>query len=147
LREIESLFSGACLAVRRELGMAHPEGAEPDRERFLDWARHLEDDEDLGRDPRMMVPLFYDVGRNKTKVWAVLGWSSRPVRIDFAVPPQARVLTASDPQVRVAFKGIERSLAYLVSAEVYVEKLLDRDEFRRHCDAHVTRSAILGSLP
>jgi hypothetical protein len=31
-------------------------------------------------------------------------------------------------------------------AEVYVSRLLDRDEFRRHCDRHQTRNAILANL-
>jgi hypothetical protein len=33
-----------------------------------------------------------------------------------------------------------------VTAEVYVTRLLDRGEFRRHCDTHRTRSAILAGL-
>jgi hypothetical protein len=31
-------------------------------------------------------------------------------------------------------------------AEVYVNRLLDRDEFRRHCDAYQSREAILANL-
>jgi hypothetical protein len=31
-------------------------------------------------------------------------------------------------------------------AEVYVSQLLDRDEFRRHCDRFKTREAILANL-
>jgi hypothetical protein len=33
-----------------------------------------------------------------------------------------------------------------VTAEVYVDRLLDRAEFRRHCDRYQTRSAILENL-
>jgi hypothetical protein len=32
-------------------------------------------------------------------------------------------------------------------AEVYVSKVMDRDEFRRHCDQYQTCSAILANLP
>jgi hypothetical protein len=148
LREIESLFSGAHVTVRRQLGLAHPADAEAERDgaRFLDWACQLDLDEDLARDPRMMVPLFYDVGRAKTKVWVVLGWASRPLSVNFASPPQWGVRESSDSQVYVNFEGVEHRLAYLVSAEVYVDRILDRDEFRFHCDAYVTRSAILANL-
>ena len=31
-------------------------------------------------------------------------------------------------------------------AEVYVSHLLDRDEFRRHCDRYQTRERILANL-
>jgi hypothetical protein len=33
-----------------------------------------------------------------------------------------------------------------VLAEVYVGRLLDRGEFRGHCDRHKTRDAILANL-
>jgi hypothetical protein len=56
------------------------------------------------------------------------------------------VLKEVDAEISVAFRGIKENLAYLVSAEVYVEKVLDRDAFRRHCDAYRTRSAILANL-
>jgi len=31
-------------------------------------------------------------------------------------------------------------------AEVYVNEILDRDQFRRHCDTYKTKSAILANL-
>jgi hypothetical protein len=38
------------------------------------------------------------------------------------------------------------SLAYPITAEAYVKKLLNRDEFQAHCDRHKTASAILENL-
>ena len=37
-------------------------------------------------------------------------------------------------------------LAYPVMAEVYVNEILDREQFRRHCDTYKTQSAILANL-
>lgn len=34
----------------------------------------------------------------------------------------------------------------IVAAEVYVSRLLDRTEFRKHCDRHRTAKAILANL-
>jgi hypothetical protein len=34
----------------------------------------LGSDRDVSRDARMMVPIFHDEQRKKTKVWAFLGW-------------------------------------------------------------------------
>ena len=46
----------------------------------------------------------------------------------------------------VLFSGDRYEFAVPVLAEVYVTRLLDRDEFRRHCDRHKTRDAILANL-
>jgi hypothetical protein len=46
----------------------------------------------------------------------------------------------------VAFSGERYEFAIPVTAEVYVTRLLDRDEFRTHCDRHKSRDAILANL-
>jgi hypothetical protein len=38
------------------------------------------------------------------------------------------------------------TFAYPVTAEVYVDRILNRDEFRSHCNRSKTPSAILGNL-
>ncbi len=47
---------------------------------------------------------------------------------------------------KIIFEAIFLDIATPVTAEVYVTKILNRDEFRRHCDLHETASAILASL-
>jgi hypothetical protein len=42
---------------------------------------------DLGRDGRMMVPVFHDVGRERTKAWALLGWDRTPLHVRYEVAP------------------------------------------------------------
>ena len=37
-------------------------------------------------------------------------------------------------------------LVYPVTAEVYITQILNRDEFRKHCDTYKTQSAILKNL-
>ena len=89
----------------------------------------------------MMVPVFYDVQRRKTKVWAFLGWRTTPVDVEYRVPPTVLAVEPSaggraavgDPPP-VLFSGDRYEFAVPVMAEVYVSRLLDRDEFRRHCD-------------
>jgi hypothetical protein len=100
----------------------------------------------------MMVPVFYDMQRKKTKIWAFLGWAPKAVSISFAKEPKVEEIRdkadkpVTDEDVEVHFVGDYGELMYPVIAEVYVTKLLDRDEFRRHCDLYKTRSAILGEL-
>ncbi|APR75755.1 Hypothetical protein A7982_01101 [Minicystis rosea] len=145
LRDIEALFLGAYTASMADLGL--PPDADPAAAAalpaFLAWRGKLANDPDLSVDARMMVPLFYDQGRGKTKVLAFLGWTERRIEASFATPPRVEV---REPDVDVRFGAQHDQLAYPVTAEVYVSRLLDRGEMRALCDAKKTRSAIIAAL-
>jgi hypothetical protein len=47
---------------------------------------------------------------------------------------------------RIDFCPAFKQIAYPVFAEAYVSRLLDRDEFRAHCDRYRTRTRILEHL-
>ncbi|MGK3993515.1 hypothetical protein [Sorangium sp. So ce1024] len=176
LARMEGLFFGAAAAIAADLGMSLDEAMDPafrdacaaldvlpdqdgalgsgrgrehDAEAFRRWSA-LED-RDVGRDARAMVPVFHDLGRRKTKVWVFLGWATRRVLVSFQQPPAVRVFApdgreASPPEVEVRFGVLAHDVAYPVMAEIYVDRLLDRDELRAVCDKHRTRSAILAAL-
>jgi hypothetical protein len=156
LAGIETLFLGAHVSVSKELGLAPDSAAGTDAsaseaaDRFAAWVRELNSDSDLSLDLRAMVPVFYDVERRKPKVWAFLGWSRRPITVSFARPPQAAILDRSGrppgdhPKVR--WHELQAYLPYPVTAELYVDRILDRDEFRRLCDACGTRTEIVRRL-
>jgi hypothetical protein len=160
LDEMEAIFAGASAAVSRELGLRDTVTASPkpapgrpsdaDGQAFKRWAQTMNDDPDVGRDARMMVPVFFDVGRRKTKVWAFLGWSQRPVTFSFSTQPAVQVTkngqAAKPGEVDLQFGATHLSLAYPVCAEVYVDRILNREEFRRHCDRFKSRSEILKNL-
>ena len=160
LDTMEALFAGASAVVSRELGLADAVSAPPaaasgrspaaDVAAFRRWARTANTDLDVGGDSRMMVPVFFDRARRKTRVWVFLGWSSRPVLFRFGHPPAVEVTRNGRPAnpdgYRVEFEEAYRTLAYPVTAEVDVDQILDRAAFRRHCDRYKTRSAILQNL-
>jgi hypothetical protein len=176
LAGMEALFRGAYLSVCRQLGMASEAGASRDDDErvFSRWAASAASDPDLVRDVRMMVPVFYDALRGKTKVWAFLGWAATPVNVSFAVPPAVVTCESDSPQSsasggwrgwlrrtfgraseaptraeampEVRFGMARQELATPVLVEVYVGRLLDRDEFRAHCDRHRSRRAIVENL-
>jgi hypothetical protein len=137
LEAITSLFRGAAAVAGDELGIEPAHGR--DVERFREWAQSP----DVGGDVRMMVPIFHDIGRDKTKVWAILGWATRTLHVSFAAPPDIHILKGS-PHVK--WVPTYREIAYPVLAEAYVSRLLDRDEFRAHCDRHKTTRRILENL-
>jgi hypothetical protein len=156
LSEIETLFLGAHVSVSRELGLGPDTAAGSDSstgkaaEYFAAWASKLELDPDVGQDLRVMVPVFYDVERRRTKVWVFLGWSHRPITVSFARPPEAAVrdrkgVPLRDPP-RIRWGGLFAMLPYPVTAEVYVDRILARDEFRSLCSSCGTRSEILRRL-
>jgi hypothetical protein len=156
LTEIESLFVGAHVSVSRQLGLRPDAGAgdEPMASaaagRFAAWARSLEADPDLAQDLRVMVPVYYDVERRKTKVWAFLGWASRRVDVSYAQPPKVTVRDRRGNPVpegpTIRWETLYTELTYPVTAEVYVERILDRVEFRRLCDSCATRNEIMQRL-
>ncbi|HEX8797556.1 MAG TPA: hypothetical protein VF772_03040, partial [Terriglobales bacterium] len=130
LGQIVALFRGAHGFVNRQLALP-PSDVLPQLpdlsaaiSTFQNWASGLDNDLDLGRDPRMMVPIFYDVERKKTKVWAILGWEKRPLWISYATPPLVHVKDtngrAVDKEVDIMFSHQYVLAAYPVSAEVYV---------------------------
>lgn len=153
LAGIERLFLGAHAAACAEIGLAPEGGSAAD---FAGWA--ADRDPDLGQDNRMMVPVFFDVERRRTKVWAFLGWRSRPLVASFAKPPKVEVLGSAEKRgwfgfgakpaapEPVEFESARYSLAYPVTAEVYVSTRLNREEFRAHCDRYRTPDQILSHL-
>ncbi len=161
LRLMEALFHGAYLQTCEEIGMKPEEArslgsskdANADRALLSAWLTSIRKDPDLGNDIRMMVPVFYDIGRRKTKAWTVLGIATRPLDVSYVTLPTIEQIEGPDGKlikptdVEVVFEGDSHRIAYIATAEVYVSRLLNRKEFRDHCDRHKTYRAIVSSLP
>ena len=160
LRLMEALFLGAYLQSCAEIGMTpeedpdlgNPTGPNASRALLGTWLASLRRDPDLGRDIRMMVPIFYDIGRRKTKVWAVLGVATKPLHVSYATPPKVKEIKGSHGKcidlrkVAVTFGSESHQIAYFATAEVYVTRVLDRTEFRQHCDRYKTYREIVSNL-
>lgn len=147
------IFDGAAETALDEIGSPDADRTakgEVARAVFRTWHVLATSDPDLAQDVRMLVPVFYDVEREQTKVWVFLGWQERPLTISYEKPPRlaslARVDRGVAPRPEVEFGLQNVRIAYPVVAEVYVTELLDRRAMRAHCDRHRTRSAILGAL-
>jgi hypothetical protein len=130
----------------------NPKGGNDGEALFRAWLTSLDKDPDLGQDIRMMVPVFYDQARRKTKVWAVLGIATTPLSVSYITQPAVKEIKGPDgkalkpEEVDLNFVYEDHRIAYIASAEVYVTHLLDRSEFRKHCDRYKTYSEILGHL-
>jgi hypothetical protein len=156
LAGIERLFRGAYVASCRQIGLALDSAAhadpDADQQSFTSWAARIATDPDVGQDVRMMVPVFFDVERRKLKVWAFLGWTTDEVKVNFWREPRVSVFDRSEREValgddlKVLFGYEAHEAARPVTAEIYVDTLLNRAEFRALCDRFKTRSAILAAI-
>jgi hypothetical protein len=83
-------------------------------------------------------------------VWVFLGWSSRPITVSFARTPQATILGPGGKPTRdavsIRWGTLHARLPYPVTGELYVDRILDRHEFRKLCDTCGTRSEIMKRL-
>jgi hypothetical protein len=124
LEEISALYYGASVVAARELGFSEEErsqlesaeasrlpglmpgtailgsgrGPAADSVRFQTWALGCEHDPDLARDARMMVPLFYDVARARSR--SKFSWVGPPDRwmwISLTSPPPRYSTSAAGP--------------------------------------------------
>ncbi len=152
LADMESLFYGAYGIISHQLGMVPQEiaGRNPqeDMNRAAKWITSFHKDPDIGADSRMMVPLFYDIERGQVKVWVFLGYTSKPLEISFHREPKARVTNLAGKRTRAELKyhRIRQTMITPISAELYVNRLLNRREMQRLCQQCRTRSRILEAL-
>jgi hypothetical protein len=154
LTVMQGLFHGAYLVACDEIGVA-PEADKSledggHRQLFRAWARTYATDPDMQADIRAMVPIFYDLRRRKMKVWVVLGVAEKNLRVTFAKRPTVKSLVdaagkPADPR-GITWDDATYKLAYFVTAERYVTRILDRKELRALCDRHRKASAILEHL-
>jgi len=156
LKAVESLMYGLFLLTAEEIGLIAEEGLvsrKPeqmieDKEKAAAWIKAFKEDSDLFVDNRMMVPVFYDIQRKKTKVWVVLGYSVKPLVIRYEKQPAFTVVDSKgkESKKKVEFHKENKKIAYPVSAEVYTDKILNREEFRSLCDSLKTQDAILKAI-
>jgi hypothetical protein len=153
---VQQLFHGAYLSSCDHLGLAPRAdkhlGQASDRDVLTAWAASPGRDPDMFQDVRVMVPVFYDLQRRKMKVWAILGLRKRVLKAEFATRPAVTSVKRGDGKpaaakdLHITWSDQESPVVELVASEVYVSQLLDRAEFRKHCDRHKTVKAILANL-
>ena len=154
LEKMKSLFYGSYFLVCAEIGSipdTNSRDIKEDREFASEWMEKIGQDEDLLKDSRMMVPVFYDLERKMTKVWVFLGYETKSVSIEFKKFPEVSVYNSegkklAPDEVELEFDSTKETLVYPVFAEIYVKKILSREEFQEICNQYKTRSKILEAL-
>lgn len=147
---MEQLFRGAHAIVRRELGFEDASRAVlPAVQATQQWCLRWRKDPDLSRDPRCVVPLFFDLSRQKTRVIALLGFHFTKVMARFEQTPVVHWMDRAGRPA--AYEDVDVSDAQHltvrpVTAELHVGRVPDRAEFQALCDEHVSPDAILTAL-
>lgn len=155
LAAMENLFLGAYVRATRELGLAADAALPADtlaraEATFDGWTKAVAGDPDLAQDPRMMVPVAVDAKRG-LRVLVVLGWTPRPLVFGFRKAPTVKLVDATTgadrtAEMDVAWDAQHETVDEPVVEELWVRRLLDRDELRALCDAKKTRAAIVEAL-
>jgi hypothetical protein len=107
--------------------------------------------ESLAYDPRVMVPIGYDVGRNEVRCWAVVGFASRHLVVKYEKAPAVSMADASGAptngsQVEFQLDQTVVRVPYEVWVECSLKAPLTRDELRSLCDRCTTLAQIKAAL-
>jgi hypothetical protein len=149
-------FYGLYLVSAEDLGLkpAFAEGEAVDEERCyqlaVDWLAALDRERDLAADTRVIVPVYADAVRGRTRAWATLGVRLAKLTARYEVPPSLQG-TPDGPWTSVPAHQLEDA-RYLIAVDEFAEvelkgmHVLSREEFRALCNKHKTRQAILAAL-
>ncbi len=151
---MEQLLLGAHVVACEQLGMPNfideqdASKVKQSTDFLASWLGGAIDDPDISADCRMMVPIGFDE-KLGFKVWVFLGWEEKQLEARYLKNPT--VVTVKDlngigVQPEIIYRSTTASGAYAVSAELYVEQLLNRDEFRAICDKYKDADQIFSSL-
>jgi hypothetical protein len=145
------LVSCEDIGLRPQLLSDEPVDQPAARRAALDWLAKLDNDRDLACDTRVSVPIFQDVQRGKTRLWATLGVRLARLDASYARPPKVRPKDGS-----ADWKEPERYQVgeshYVIAVDEFAEielagsASLTRAELRAACDAHQTKEAIVAAL-
>jgi hypothetical protein len=119
--------------------------------RTAEWLASYSKDDDLKVDTRVSVPLYFDVSRRRTRLWATLGVRLARLDVAYARPPRIRPAENGGE-----WKDVERyhlgDAHYVIPVEEFAEieipglQPLTRQELRDACEKHGTIPEILQAL-
>jgi len=156
LAQIRDRFYGLYLVSCEDIGMKHElsneEVGDPNRAKkvALDWLEQVDTDPDLSRDTRVCVPAFVSQMKNETIMWGTLGVRLAMLEVEYETAPSIRADENSEWEIVENYKL--GKVTYLIPVDEFSEfrlsgrRVLNRKEFRKTCDEHKTKEAILENL-
>jgi hypothetical protein len=152
-----ALLYGLAFLEADAIGMARATGLMPDEMTEIDmnaavtaatdWLAGWKTDADVVRDPRVIVPVFYNSDLQLTTYWAVIGVKAMMARAEFVAGHEPMVMATG------CWTGVFVPHRYTLLVEETAELQLPfsqppptRDELRAICDAHATKDEIVNAL-
>jgi hypothetical protein len=116
-----------------------------------DWLPKIFGDPDLAVDTRVSIPIYVDLNRNVTRLWATLGVRLAKLDVTYARPPHLKPAKGSDdwkPAQPYQLEAAEYIIPVDEFAEIELQGLrtLTRDELRAVCDRERTKEKIVEAL-
>ena len=154
---MRGLFYGLHLIAAEDIGMkptiAADEPVDQDASYKIAsaWLAKAIEDADLAADTRVAVPIYFDLGRNVTRVWLTLGVRLTKLEAEYARPPSIKLAKGEGDWKPVAARKLQGA-SYLIAVDEFAEvelkgiRTLSREELRAICDREKTKEAILGVL-
>jgi hypothetical protein len=157
LRWMREFFYGLHLLAAEDIGMAA--GLRPDEpvDRAAceaiatEWLASWGNDADLRVDTRVSVPLYFDLSRERTRLWATIGVRLAKLDVSYARPPRVRPAEGTPEWEELKPHQLE-SVQYVIAVDEFAEveipglQPLTRQEFRDVCNAQKTKPEIVRAL-
>ena len=150
-------FYGLHLIAAEDIGMKPGIAADEPVDRdgsyriASDWLAKAIDDVDLAADTRVSVPIYFDLGRDVTRLWLTLGVRLTKLEAEYARPPSIKPAKSEGDWKPVAEHKLQGA-RYLIAVDEFAEvelkgiRTLTREELRAICDREKTKEAILEAL-
>ena len=106
LHWMREFFYGLHLLSAEDIGMApalrsdEPVDRAACEARATQWLANYRDDLDLRLDTRVSVPIYFDVPRRRTRLWATIGVRLAKLHVSYARPPRIRPLNQQGQMAR-----------------------------------------------
>jgi hypothetical protein len=157
LRWFRSLFYGIHLLSCEDIGIAPALKSDEAVDRAAceatanEWLGSFSRDTDLRADTRVAVPLCFDLGRRRIRLWATVGVRLAKLVVSYARAPKIKPSEGAGSWEEVAGDQLQPA-QYAIAVDEFAEveipgiQPLNRKEFRAVCDAHPTKAAIVEGL-
>jgi hypothetical protein len=157
LRHMKKLFYGFYLVCCEDIGLkpdladGEVEKVEETMKAALNWLGNFQEDPDLACDTRVSVPIYVDLPKAETRLWATLGVRLANLKATFEKPPSVR-LDDENGEWRALYDDELEASRYVIPVDEFAEVVLprlgalSREELRKICDREKTRGKIIEAL-
>ncbi len=156
LLEMQKRFYGLYLVVCDDIGMtpqfAPQENVDQEEcyQLACQWLEQIKENPDLAKDTRVSIPVTYDRGKSRTRLWSTLGVRLAQLNVNYVTPPQIRI------PGETAWQKVEmhecKGKRYIIAVDEWAEldcagrRSFTRAQFRKLCEKYPTRDAIIAAV-